>query len=43
MTSKIWDDITYPFTNPNGVTVEVREYIGDFIPHIVVGEIIYPC
>ena len=29
----MWDEITYPFPNFNGATVEVFELIGDFIPH----------
>ena len=31
--SKVWDEITYPFPNINGATVEVLEWIGNFIPH----------
>ena len=29
---KVWDEITYPFPNFNGVTVEVWEWISNFIP-----------
>ena len=34
MPSKVWDEITYPFLNFNGATVEVKEWISNFIPHI---------
>ena len=27
------DEITYPFLNFNGATVEVKEWISNFIPH----------
>ena len=30
---EVWDNITYPFPNFNGVTVEVWEWIINFIPH----------
>ena len=33
MSSKVWDKITYPFPNFNGATVEVWEWINNFIPH----------
>ena len=33
MLSKVWDDITYPFINFNGCTVEVKEWIINFTPH----------
>ena len=29
----MWDEITYPFPNFNGGTVEVREWISNFNPH----------
>ena len=29
----MWDEITYPFPNFNGVTVEVWEWISNVIPH----------
>ena len=31
--SELWDDITYPFRNFNGCTVEVSEWISNVIPH----------
>ena len=31
----MWDVITYPFLNFNGCTVEVQEWISNFIPHIL--------
>ena len=30
----MWDGITYPFLNLNAATVEVYEWISNFIPHI---------
>ena len=32
---KLWDEITYPFPNVNGCTVEVLEWINDFILHFI--------
>ena len=29
----VWDEITYPFLNFNGATVEVYEWMSNFIPH----------
>ena len=34
---KLWDEITYPFLNFNGATVEVLEWINNIIPHITTG------
>ena len=33
MSSEVWDEITYPFPNFNGATVEVWEGINNFIPY----------
>ena len=33
--SKVWDEITYPFLNFNGCTVEVWEWINNFTPHLI--------
>ena len=30
---KVWDEITNPFPNFNGATVEVWEWISNLIPH----------
>ena len=30
---KVWDEITYPFPNFNGATIEVWEWISNYIPH----------
>ena len=30
---KVWDEITYPFPNFNGVTIEVWDWICYFISH----------
>ena len=43
MTRKVWDEITYPFLNFNGSTVEVKEWMSNFIPHFIMDVIIYPC
>ena len=32
---KMWDKITYPFPNFNGATVEVWEWISNFILHFI--------
>ena len=39
----VWDEITYPFLNFNGATVEVWEWISNFIPHFTGHVITYPC
>ena len=41
MPRKVWDEITYPFSNFNGATVEVWEWIDNFIPYFVMNMIIY--
>ena len=50
----MWDEITYPFPNFNGATVEVWEWVSNFcivevwewvsnfIPHLIMGVITYP-
>ena len=38
----MWDEITYPFPNFNGATVEVWEWISIFIPHEIGHVITYP-
>ena len=35
MPSKVWDEITYPFPIFNSCTVEVWEWISNFIPHFI--------
>ena len=40
---KVWDKITYPFLNFNGVTAEVKEWIRNSISHFTVHVITYPC
>ena len=39
----MWDEIIYPFPNFNGCTVEVWEWISNFIPHFTRHMIAYPC
>ena len=41
MLSKVWDEITYAFSNFNGCTVEVWEWIRNFIPHFTMDVITY--
>ena len=41
--SKVWDEITYPFPNFNGCSVEVWEWIIHFIPHFIMDVITYSC
>ena len=36
MSSKVWVEITCPFPNFNGATVEVWEWISNFISHIII-------
>ena len=43
MPRKVLNEITYPFLNFNGCTVEVYKWISNFIPHIMFGVITYPC
>ena len=38
----VWDKITCPFPNFNGATVEVWEWISNFIPHLIMYIITYP-
>ena len=38
----MWDEITNPFPNFNGYTVEIWEWINKFIPHFTVHVITYP-
>ena len=41
--TQVGDEITYPLPNLNGYTVEVWEWITNFMPHIMMDEIIYAC
>ena len=40
---KMWDEISYPFPNFNGSTVDVWEWITDFIPHFIMDVLTYGC
>ena len=33
--SKVWDNVTYPFLNYKGATIEVLEWIRNFIWHFI--------
>ena len=39
----LWSEITYPFPNSIGATVEVWEWISSFIPYFIVDVITFPC
>ena len=46
MPSNVWDEITYPSPNINGTIVdgtaaEIWEWIRNFIPYYIIGEITY--
>ena len=40
---KVWNEITYQFPNFNGCTVEVWEWIINFIQHFIGHVVTYPC
>ena len=39
MPTTMWDEITHPFLNFNGCTIEVQDWISNFIPHFI-GDVI---
>ena len=39
---KVWDEITYPFPNFNGCTIDVCEWICNFTPYLIMKVITYP-
>ena len=39
---KMWDEITYSFSHFNDATVDVREWISDFIQHFTGHVVAYP-
>ena len=41
MLSNLWDEITFPFSNFNGATVDVLKWISNFSPHFIMVMIIY--
>ena len=43
MPSQVWGDSSYLFPSFNGCTVEVYEWFGNFIPHVMRDVITYPC
>ena len=43
MPSKVSDEITYTFLNFKGATVEVKEWISNYISHFIMDVITYPC
>ena len=43
MPCEVWDEITYPFPNFNGATVEACEWISYFIQPFIMDMITYPC
>ena len=40
MPNKVWVEITFPFPNFNGATVDVWEWTSNFIPLFIMDEII---
>ena len=40
---EVWDEITYPVPNFNGATIDIWEWIGNFIPHFAGHMFSYPC
>ena len=40
---KVWNEITYTFSNFNGAAVEVWEWISNFFPQFTAHVISYPC
>ena len=42
MLSKVWYEITYPLLNFNGCTVQVYEWINNFIPQFMMDVVTYP-
>ena len=43
MASKVWDEITYPSQTSTVHTVDVWEWMSNFIPHFIIDVIIHPC
>ena len=43
MPNKVWDELTDPFPNFNSATVEVWEWMSNFISHFIIDVITYPC
>ena len=41
MPSKVWGNITYPFTNFNGYTTEVWEWISNFAIYFLMNVLIH--
>ena len=40
MPNKVWNEITYPFTNLNGGNVNISDWISNFIPHFIMDVIV---
>ena len=43
MSIKVWYNITLPFSNFNGCTIKVWEWISNFIPHFIIVVFAYAC
>ena len=43
MPNKVRNEIIDTFPNFNGATVEIQEWISNFIPHLVMDVITHPC
>ena len=42
MSSEVWHEVTYPFPNFSGCTIEVWQRTSNFITHFIMEVIIYP-
>ena len=43
MPNRVWDEITYPFPNFDSCTVEVEEWVSNFVPYFIMDVITFPC
>ena len=43
MSSKAWDEITYPFPNINGCAIDVWKWIKYIVPYFIMDVITYTC
>ena len=41
--NKVWDDIVHPIPNYIGANVEIWKWLSNFIPHLIMDVITYPC
>ena len=41
--NKVWDEITYPFSNFNDAVIQVWEWVSSFIANFTGHVVTYPC